>query len=112
LTLKNKIWAIASTLVVVLLIMKPELIPVGLIIDSIGLDIFLLLVQAKIGTDFGFIYSSKIKPLFLTTYTFYQKLDPYFVIPTKQVVLQYPPILLHAIPGLLSLYWVMFLAQW
>ena len=104
--------AITSTLVVVLLIMKLELISVGLFIDAIGLDILLLLFQAQIVSVFGFIFSSKIKPIFLSSYKFLQKLDPYFFIPTKQVALQYPPILLHAIPGLLSLYWIVFLAQW
>lgn len=108
----NKILAIASTSVVILLIINPELISVGLFIDAIGLDIFLLLIQVQIASVFGFKFAAKIKPLFLSAYNFIQKLDPYFFIPTRQVALQYPPILFHAIPGLLSLYWVIFLAQW
>jgi len=108
---KSKIFIFSAFFIVLLLSINPELFSVGLFIDAVGLDILIFLFQVQIVTIVSFVVNVKIKPVFIFLYKILMRIDPYFFIPTKEFVLQYPPILLHAVPGLLSLYWLIFLTS-
>lgn len=45
---KNKIWRYATILVVALIILNPEMAQFALFIDIVGLDVFLLLLEAQV----------------------------------------------------------------
>ena len=96
---KKSLWKIASFLVVSFLIFKPELMTFALLIDGLGLELFVLLLEVQVIATFGYCFQSWFKPIAKPIYKFIQKFDPYFFVPTKSVVAQYPVIFLHAIPG-------------
>lgn len=97
--LRKSSWKIASFLVVSFLIFKPEFMALALLIDGIGLELFLLLLEVQAIAVFGYYFQNWFKPAAKPIYKFIQKFDPYFFIPTKSVVAQYPIVFVHAIPG-------------
>jgi len=45
---KNKIWRYVTFMVVVLFLLNPEMASLGLFIDAVGLDLFIMLMQLQI----------------------------------------------------------------
>ena len=101
---KKSIWKIITLLVVSTLIFNSELVAFGMIIDYLGLDLFLLPLEVQVVALFGYYFQNWIKPAFKAFKRFLQKLDPYFFIPTRNAILKFPAILCHAIPGYFSIY--------
>ena len=96
---KESSWKIASFMVVIFFLLKPEFMVLGLFIDSIGLELFVLLLEVQAVAVFGYYFQTWFKPAVKPLYQFIQKFDPYFFIPTKNVVAKYPIVFVHAIPG-------------
>ncbi|MDG1750283.1 MAG: hypothetical protein P8I03_01245 [Thalassotalea sp.] len=96
--LRKSSWKIASFLVVSFLIFKPEFMALALLIDGIGLELFLLFLEVQAIAVFGYYFQNWFKPASKPIYKFIQKFDPYIFIPTKSVGAQYPIIFVHAIP--------------
>ncbi|WP_019028308.1 hypothetical protein [Colwellia piezophila] len=97
--LRKSSWKIAGFLLVTFLLLKPELIPLALFIDGIGLELFVLLLEVQALAVFGYYFHNWFKPVAKPIYKFIQKFDPHFFVPTKSVIAQYPIVLVHAIPG-------------
>jgi len=97
--LRKSSWKIASFLVVSFFLFKPEFMALGLFIDGIGLELFVLLLEVQAVAVFGYYFQNWFKPVAMPVYKFVQKLDPYFFVPTKSVISQYPIVIIHAIPG-------------
>lgn len=70
-----------------------------MVLDGIGLEFFVLLLEAQAITVFGYYFHTWFKPIAKPIYQSIQKIDPYFFIPTKSAVAQYPLVFVHAIPG-------------
>ncbi|MBT3203357.1 MAG: hypothetical protein HOM14_06035 [Gammaproteobacteria bacterium] len=103
---KNNYWKLATFVVVISLILNPELVSLGLFIDALGLDIFLLLLEVQAIAIAGFTFQTYLKPIFLSVNSILMKWDSNYFIPAKELISQYPSIIFHAIPGLVSFYWI------
>lgn len=62
--IKPAIWKFLTFIVFALLILNPETVGLALLIDSIGLEIFVLMVELQIVALFGVVFHNKIKPAF------------------------------------------------
>jgi len=91
---------IFAFLIVCLLLSNPELLALGLFIDAIGLEIFVMLLQAQIIAIASYYFHVWFKPVFKPFYKFIDKHDPYFFVPTKAGVKECPALLCHAMPFL------------
>ncbi len=100
--LKKSFWKVATVIAVGLMVLNPETIAFGLFIDAVGLDIFVLLVEIQVIVGTGYYFRNCVKPALNRVYEFIQRHDPYFFIPTRKIVAEYPPILCHAIPCFVS----------
>ncbi len=101
--IKKSFWKIATVIVAGLLILNPEALALGVFVDAMGLDVLLLALEVQVAAVFGCFFHSRVKPVLMPVYRFFQKIDPYFFIPTKNVIGQYPSILCHAAPGFMAL---------
>ena len=97
--LKKSSWKISSFLLIIFLLLEPELVFFAVLLDGIGLEFFVLLLEVQAIAVFGYYFQTWFKPIAKPVYKFIQKLDPYFFIPSKSVVFQYPIMFVHAIPG-------------
>lgn len=59
--LKNKVWKYATAFIVFLIILNPETIQLALLVDAVGLEMYLMLFEIQIVIAFGLIFSNKIK---------------------------------------------------
>jgi hypothetical protein len=92
-------WKIPSFLFVIFLLLEPELVAFAVLLDGIGLEFFVLLLEVQALAVFGYYFQTYFKPVVQPIYKFIQKLDPYFFIPTRSALVQYPTVFVHAIPG-------------
>jgi len=83
--------------------LNPEFIVMSGFIDAIGLEMFSLLIEVQIISVVGYYFQNWIKPVLMPFYSYFQKIDPYFFIPTQPVVRDFPLILCHVIPGFIVL---------
>jgi hypothetical protein len=83
--LKKSSWKIASVFVVSFLLFKPEFMSFALLIDGIGLELFILLLEVQAIAVFGYYFQNWFKPVAKPVYKFIQRFDPHFFIPTKSI---------------------------
>src|SRR5262245_35191083 len=74
---------------------------VGLI-DLVGVELFLMLCFA------GFHWRLKLAASVVKTAL--ERIDPFFFVPTRAQVVRCPTLLVHAVPGLVTLCLILFLA--
>lgn len=98
--LKKLYWKIATLVAFSFLLINPEAVPLVLYIDAIGLELFLMLLEVQFIAIAGYYFHVWIKPVLTPVYRSICKIDPYFFIPTKNVIKKYPAMLCHAIPFL------------
>lgn len=101
---KKSLWKLTTFLVVVFFLLKPEFMMLGLFIDGIGLELFLLLLEVQFVAVGGYYFREWFKPVLKPIYVRFQKIDPYFFVPTKSSLAKIPGMMLHAIPGFLVFY--------
>lgn len=97
--LKKSSWKVSSFLLVIFFLLEPEFVAFAVLLDGISLEFFVLLLEVQAIAVFGYYFQTWFKPIAKPVYKSIQKLDPYFFIPTKSVVAQYPIMFVHAIPG-------------
>jgi len=81
----------------------PEVRLFGLLIDAIGIDVFLLLVETQIAIIFVGIYHQLVKPIFYNVNMWLEKIDPYYFLPSVAQIKECPAIAFHAAPFLIGL---------
>ena len=91
---------ILALLTVCFLLSNPEWLALGLFIDAIGLEMFVMLLQAQVISIVSYYFNVWFKPVFKPFYRFIDKHDPYFFVPTKIGVKECPALLCHAMPFL------------
>lgn len=101
--IKTWVFKLVTILTISLLLLSPELAPLTLFIDTIGLDLFFLLIEVQIVAVIGNLLNIWFKPILMPIYKYLLKFDPYFFIPTKDSVYKYPMILCHAVPFMMLL---------
>lgn len=105
---QNKTWTVASSIVVLTLItfVMPEVLALGLFIDFVGLELFVLLLQVQLMAVISSFYRTHIKTALALTGSWLSKVDPLFFIPNRESIKRYPPLIFHAIPGLVAFHWL------
>jgi hypothetical protein len=63
--LKNKLWKIATAFVVLFLVLNPETIELAIFINTIGLELFLMLLEAQVLVFLAGVYGKNIKRSFI-----------------------------------------------
>ncbi len=101
--IRDCFWKILTLIIIGFLMLNPEFIIMSSFIDAVGLEMFSLLIEVQIITVVGYYFNNWIKPVLLPFYKFFKKIDPYYFIPTKVSVREFPLILCHAIPGFIVL---------
>lgn len=101
---KKRIWKVATVIVVSVLALSiaPEVRFLALLIEAIGLDVFLFVFEVQIVALVAVTYQSYIKPALLWLNGVLERIDGFYFMPTRAMVRSCPPILLHAIPFLVS----------
>jgi hypothetical protein len=96
--MKEKVFKYATAIIVILLIVRPDTIMLAFFIDSVGLELFLLLlgIQFRVFSAYLFVWLS---PIFDKVYNWLQRQQNYFFIPSYTQIKQKPSMLSHAIPG-------------
>lgn len=102
---KKKVWKYISVMLVTVLMfsLAPEVRLFGLLIDSIGIDIFLLLVKTQIAFIFIGVYHQLLKPILSSVNRWLEKIDPYYFLPSVSQIKECPVIVFHAAPFLIGL---------
>jgi hypothetical protein len=100
---KKWIWKALTMLAICLFLTNPEFWSLALFIDVVGLDLFLMLIQVQVVALSGYYFQNWIKPALKPFNKVLLKADPYFFIPTREAIRQYPLILCHAVPFLMLL---------
>ena len=108
---KKKTWKYATAFLVIMLAFNPGTVELALFIDAIGLDMLLLLFEVQIVAIIIFIFEISIKPMLTRVNTLLMKIDPNYFMPSREIIIEYPPMIYHAIPFLVSTYWILMLVQ-
>ena len=97
---KKTLWRSLTVLTVVILVSSfvPEVRMLGFLIDAVGLDVFILLLEIQLSAFILIGYRRYIYPCLSWAEWAFSKYDPYFFIPSKELVKKYPPILAHSVP--------------
>lgn len=56
-------WQVTTTIIVLLFLLNPELAQVGLFIDAVGLELFMMMLEVQLLAVIAIFLSSSIKPL-------------------------------------------------
>jgi hypothetical protein len=96
---KGKIIKLLSFVAVLILIMKPETLALGLMLDSIGIELFVLLLSMQLSLYATYVFHAWLKPVLKPLYLQYRRFDEEFFIPTLSEIKSSPILILHAVPG-------------
>ena len=107
---KKNWWKLATVLIasVLVLSLHPEIRAIGLLIGATGIDAFVLFFEAQLLLAIGITYRRRIRPMLLRANSIAERLDPFYFIPSLDLVRRYPPIAVHAIPFFVGLYFLLF----
>lgn len=102
--MRNKIFKtiVAAGILIVSLAMVPEVYILTALIDAIGLDAFAMLIEAQVVVLFHIYLGQPIMKCFKWANTKLEKTDPFYFIPSKDMIKQHPQIILHAFPFLVT----------
>jgi hypothetical protein len=105
---KNKVWKVATLVIALplLVAISPELAAIGAFVQIMGLELLLPLFEVQLIALVTYAYRGQIKPLLVMLHNLFTKIDSNYFVPSLPMVSQYPALLLHAIPGLVSIYWL------
>lgn len=63
-SLKNNVWKYATLFVVLMILLNPEYAELAIFIDSVGLNVFLVLIEVQLITVFGIFHKSLLNPAY------------------------------------------------
>lgn len=104
---KNKIWKYLTAFVVLFFILNPEFAQLGLFIDAIGLEMFLMLLEVQFLALLGVFFNTKIKPIFSYIKKSYSQ---HFMIFSLSDIKEKPESLMLAVPSSATLMHVLVLS--
>jgi hypothetical protein len=71
---KSKVWKYATAFIVVLIILNPEMAELALIIDAVGLELFLMLLEVQVIALAGALFHTRVKPITILAKRVWSKL--------------------------------------
>ena len=107
---KKNWWKLATAMIttVLLLSLHPEIRALGLLVGAMGMDAFVLFFEAQLLLIIGITYRQRIRPMLRRANSIAERLDPFYFVPSLDLVRRYPPIAVHAIPFFVGLYFLLF----
>ncbi|MGA7437096.1 MAG: hypothetical protein WBW32_03080 [Luteibacter sp.] len=105
---KKKIWKYLTLVVVTVLLfsLMPEVRIFGFFIDAIGLDTFLMLIEAQLAVLILGHCHQWIRMLLNSINLQIEKIDPFYFMPSLDTFKKYPPIAFHAVPFLIGMHFI------
>ena len=97
--MKEKLFKIVTMLVVLILLARPDTIILALFLDSVGIELFILLLGMQFKTFWLFVYL-RLLPIQNFVKQSISRFDEFFFVPMLRDVKEFPGLALHAIPGL------------
>jgi hypothetical protein len=94
--LKNKAWKYATAFVVALIIPNPEAINLALLIDSIGLEIFLIMIEIQMISVIGILLRNRIMP---TLYYLWRLVENLIYVTSWKQIKEEPAYLIYVAPS-------------
>lgn len=97
-------WPIALVIAVCIIVFSPLAMGLEfvLFVDAIGLDMFAMLIETQLILTFGFV-AAMAKQRILYAHHWMMGRDINYFIPTREIIRAYPPMIIHAVPGLVAL---------
>lgn len=96
--MQGKLFKVATAIIVILLLMRPDTIMLALFLDGIGLELFLLLVGIQFRFAFAFTWSY-IQPVWQKLESRILNKNSFYFRPTLQSIKSYPSMLCHSFFG-------------
>ena len=101
--MKKTVWLFAMAAALVIFLFSPfagfELV---FFIDAIGFDVFAMLFEVQM-LVFLQTYTSKVKQACRFLDAWLMERDINYFIPSRDMIKAYPPIIIHAVPGIIGL---------
>jgi hypothetical protein len=103
---KKDIWKYLTLAIATILMLSlaPEVRLFALLVDAIGIDVFILLLESQVIVLFLGLYHQKVSPIVSYLDAKLKKWDPYYFVPSVSQIRQYPPLAFHSAPFLVGLY--------
>ena len=107
---KKNWWKLATVMIATVLVLSlhPEFRVIGLLVGATGIDAFVLFFEAQLLLTIGITYRQRIRPMLLRANSIVERLDPFYFVPSLDLVRRYLPIAVHAIPFFVGLYFLLF----
>ncbi len=108
---RKRFWKIVTLAVVFLLMISVsyEIRLLGIFIETIGLDMFILLFEVQILAIFISFYNQLVRPVLVRVNWALNRIDPYYFVPSIDTIKKCPAILVHSVPLLVPCYLILFL---
>ena len=108
---KKRLWAILTAVVVFLLMVSvsPEIRLLGMFIEAIGLDMFVLLFEVQLLAISLSFYHRLISPALARVNALFERLDPYYFLTSLTTLRKCPSMIMHSVPFLVPFYLIIFL---
>ncbi|MDO8291002.1 MAG: hypothetical protein Q7T44_17445 [Parvibaculum sp.] len=108
---KKRIWEILTLGVVFILVISvsPEVRLLGMFIEVIGLDMFVLLFEVQILAILLASYHRLLRPIIMRVNALLERLDPFYFISSSATLRACPAMIMHSVPFLVSFYLIVFL---
>jgi hypothetical protein len=97
--MKTWFFKIANLVLVLLFIARPDTVLLGLFLDSVGFELFLLLITVQVKSVFFYVYLNYLKPALREVARVIEKGDDFCIFPSWQVIKAQPCMLTHGVPG-------------
>lgn len=103
---KKKMWKVLTLGVVFLLMISvsPEVRLLGLFIEAIGLDMFVLLFEVQILAIFLAFYNGSVRPMLVRVTATFERMDPFYFSPSMAIIRKCPAMMMHSVPLLVPCY--------
>lgn len=107
---KPKLWKYLTLIVGTYLMMSfiPEIRVIGTLIEAMGLDMFLLLMETQAIAIITCFYRDRFEPIFKWANLKLEQLDPFYFIPSRKQITKCPHIIYRAAPFLVGSSFIFF----
>jgi hypothetical protein len=107
---KKKIWKYLTILVTIYLMLSlaPEIRMFGAIVDVIGLDVFFLLLGSYLVIALKQIYEGGLKWMLSWLNEKFERIDPFYFVPTINQLKECPQLIFHSVPFFVSVSFLLF----
>ena len=110
---KKNVWKLLTFGVVFLLMISvsSEVRLLGIFIEAVGLDMFVLLFEVQLLAIFLALYNRLVRPVLRRVNRIFERIDPYYFVPSVVMIRKCPAMFMHSVPLLVPCYLIIFLGM-